>query len=71
MHGNSLGDRFPIALHLWYLAFALLCLKAPAIAIGEAESIHKINILQRFQPREKKRNPLRREHKAQRLLASG
>lgn len=71
MHGNSLGDRFPIALHLWYLTFALLCLKAPAIAIGEAESIHKINILQRFQPREKKRNPLRREHKAQRLLASG
>lgn len=53
MHGNSLGDRFPIALHLWYLTFALLCLKAPAIAIGEAESIHKINILQRFQPREK------------------
>ena len=71
MHGDSLGDRFPIALHLWYLTFALLCLKAPAIAIGEAESIHKINILQRFQPREKKRNPLRREHKAQRLLASG
>ena len=71
MHGNSLGDRFPIALHLWYLTFALLCLKAPAIAIGEAESIHKINILQRFQPREKKQNPLRREHKAQRLLASG
>ncbi|AMA24778.1 hypothetical protein D4N06_18285 [Klebsiella pneumoniae] len=71
MHGNSLGDRFPIALHLWYLTFALLCLKAPAIAIGEAESIHKINILQRFQPREKKWNPLRREHKAQRLLASG
>ncbi|ACI09586.1 TPA: hypothetical protein MB359_000641 [Klebsiella variicola subsp. variicola] len=46
-----MGDRFPIALHLWYLTFALLCLKVLAIAIGEAESIQKINILQRFQPR--------------------
>jgi hypothetical protein len=41
------------------------------IAIGEAESIQKINILQRFQPAEKKRNPLRTRHKAQRLLARG
>jgi hypothetical protein len=70
MHGNSLGDRLPIALHLWYLTFALLCLKAPAIAIGEAESIHKIISCNDFS-RAKKRNPLRREHKAQRLLASG
>ncbi|MCS5969535.1 hypothetical protein LNP26_28285 [Klebsiella variicola subsp. variicola] len=41
MHGDSLGDRFPIALHLWYLTFALLCLKVLAIAIGEAESIQE------------------------------
>ncbi|WP_181402931.1 hypothetical protein [Klebsiella pneumoniae] len=66
-----LGRSVPDRASFWYLTFALLCLKAPAIAIGEAESIHKINILQRFQPREKKQNPLRREHKAQRLLASG
>ncbi|UMX50544.1 hypothetical protein MJ390_12875 [Klebsiella pneumoniae] len=72
MHGNSLGDRFPIALHLWYLTFALLCPgKRPPLQSAKRESIHKINILQRFQPREKKQNPLRREHKAQRLLASG
>ncbi|MCS5961109.1 hypothetical protein LNP74_23270 [Klebsiella pneumoniae subsp. pneumoniae] len=62
----------PIALHLWYLTFALLCLKRPPLQIGEAESIStEINILQAISAVRKKQNPLRREHKAQRLLASG